>query len=155
MAVLAVDLSDKTHFFPLAKPMLFRACDGFTSASRCIITLLTKRQNLFSFSMWSTFLFWRCWIRRLWEDFCPKIFTFLKSGQISVCCPQPGRACRSSSWSILTCSGQFWPEVSGRKTKGILPISQLHLFYVLEHRVQTVPEYLTLLVKYTTFLDFS
>jgi len=91
---------------------------------------------------------------------CGKTFAqicliFLQLVWISVCCPQPGSSCRSCSWNILRCSERLWPEVSGRKTKGILPISQLHLFYVLEHRVQTLPEYLTLLVKYTTFLDFS
>lgn len=82
--------------------------------------------------------FWWCWTRWLWGGFCPKMFAFPQSGWISVGCPQNGCCCRSSSWNILTCPEQFWPEVSGRKTKAVLHISQLHLFYVLEHRVQTL-----------------
>lgn len=113
---------------------------GFTSASRCISTSLTSCEGKVCSGLVSgqRSCFWWYWTRQLWGHFCPKIFPFLQSGPISICCLQPDSGCRSSSWNILTCSEGFWPEISGRKTKGILPISQLHLFYVLEHGVQTL-----------------
>lgn len=110
-------------------------CSGTLCWLSCchVATLLTHCKGEICSHLGSGQCCWLCWC---WKTFAQRCLILGQDGWISVCSLQNGCCCRSGSWKM--CPEQFWPEISGRKTKAILYISLLQLFYVLEHRVQTL-----------------
>lgn len=97
---------------------------------------------------------WWCWARRLWEDFCSEMFDFQTVWMdLSVLTPEwlllQVQQLENVPWEVL--AWDLWEK--NKSNSSYLPATVVLCFGT--QGTNSVPEYLTLLVKYTTFLDYS
>lgn len=152
-------LSDKPTFSLLPSWCCSQGdCAGFASASCHTGALLTScRGKICSSSIWSALLLmvWdKVALWRLLPKYCLLFYSEGDDSQFAVF--QPGRACRSSSFQyphvLLSSAGMR--SLGGKLKEFFLSPSYIwFMFWNTGYKLSS-SEYLTLVVKYTTFLDF-